>query len=164
MQHRGFERDQQCDETLSRRSVCVPVTRSWRQKLDVSSRIPGTMMTAREWRPFSRMAKRTASERLTNRPPRDPARSRATQLPRLSLPMKNRDDFDEDRRGGSQESGGSKGSICAMFAFPYKIGCEMPFMLPSPLLGLGIAPTMCRLRHVNSREKTPPRYKQEIKG
>jgi hypothetical protein len=96
------------------------------------------MMTAREWCPFSRMAKRTASERLTNRPPHDPAWSRTTQLPPLSLPMKNRDDFDEDRRGSSQESGGSKGSNCAMFAFPYKIGCEMPFMPPSPLLGLGI--------------------------
>src|SRR5262249_54217746 len=137
MQYRGFERDHQCDETLSRRSVCLPITRSWRQKLDVSSRIPGTMMTAREWCPFSRRAKRTASERLTNRPPRDPAGSRATQWPRLSLPMKNRDDFDGDRRGGSQESGGSQGSICAMFAFPYKIGCEMPFMPPSHCLDLG---------------------------
>src|SRR5262245_45706715 len=95
---------------------------------------------------------------------RDPAWSRATQLPRLSLPMKNRDDFDEDRRGGSQECGGSQGSTCAMFAFPYKIGCQMPFMPPSPLLGLEIAPTMCRLRHINSREKSPPRYKREIKG
>src|SRR5262249_31735329 len=122
------------------------------------------MMTAREWYPCSRMAKRTASERLTNRPPYNPAWSRATEWPPLSLPIKNRDDFDEDRRGGSQESGGSKGSICAMFAFSYKFGCEMSFMPPSPLLGLRIAPTVCRLRRINSREKSPPRYKQEIKG
>jgi|GEM_PF-6758200 len=39
----------------------------------LNSRIPGTMMTARGRRPFSSMAKRSASERLIKRPPHSPA-------------------------------------------------------------------------------------------
>jgi hypothetical protein len=89
----------------------------------LNSRIPGTMMTACGRRPFSNMAKWSASERLTKRPPHRPASSRTTQLPRRSVPMKKRDDLDRGRKEGSQDPETLE-IRSVPYRHPFKIGCR----------------------------------------
>src|SRR5882757_3147835 len=67
-----------------------------------SSRMPGTMTTAWGRLPFSNIANFTASARSTNRPPQRPCWSWTTQLPQLSLPIRNSRGVEVERlEGGS---------------------------------------------------------------
>src|SRR5215467_13609946 len=54
------------------------------------------MMMSCGWWILASSAKRTASAQLTNRPPRSPSRSRATQFPRLFWPIRKAEPLNGD--------------------------------------------------------------------
>jgi hypothetical protein len=78
--------------------------------LKSSSIDPGEKMIACGRKSLSNRAKRCASSRLTNRPPRAPDWSRTTQHPRRFLPMKRRGDRDGGSHVFSELSGLSETS------------------------------------------------------